>query len=132
MVWINVLRHRNLGHFFSPYLNGHSMKKWKLWKVCSHKLFELSKKSLRFQCDSVKCDQNNKSFFNLRNSFTAWKNGSYGKVYSHKLFRALNKSLRFQCDSVKCDQNDKSFFQSHQNSHSIKKWKLWKSYSMFL
>ena len=79
-------------------------------KICGHKNFELFKKSLRFKCDSVNCDQNDKSFFNLIKILTALKIGSYGNFYSHKKFRALNKSLRFKCDSVNCDQNDKSFF----------------------
>ena len=45
----------------------------------SHKLFRALNKSLRFQCDSVKCDQNDKSFFNLIKILTALKNKSYGK-----------------------------------------------------
>ena len=49
------------------------MKKWKLWKVYSHKNFELLQKSLRFQCDSVKCDQNGKSFLDLIKILTALK-----------------------------------------------------------
>ena len=46
----------------------------------SHKFFISLKYFLPFQCDNEKCDQNDKSFFNLLKILTALKNGSYGNL----------------------------------------------------